>query len=282
MQSLIRSKTKVSLQNKPISSLTLNNVRVKVCSVGLCRTDLMVANGSIKKDFDIVLGHECSGIVLESQSSLFKKGDWVIINPYFKEKGFMGLDFDGCLQEQIIIPDSQLILNISHLSHKIASYLEPVSTSMSVLSVCTDKKAIGCVYGNNRIAELTYIVLTQEGFNVEWAHQLNEYNKYDYIIETELDEDILSKMISSLKEEGTLIIKSRNKQKLNFQFSSLIEKELSIQATHYYDFNKSLQWLMTHQQKVTHLLGESYPIVEWEDAFRVANQSETKKIFIHF
>ena len=136
--------------------------------------------------------------------------------------------------------------------------------------------------GDNRIAELTYIILKTNGFNVERVNELTQENYYDFIVETMFEEESLQKMIKMLKVEGTLIVKSRKKQLTGLISSDLVKKEITLKAVNYYSFEKSMKWLEKNHQEIEHLLGESYSIDNWEKAFDVANNAESKKIFINF
>lgn len=282
MKSLIKKTEGIFLMDVPEEVLKDKHVKIKVNSIGLCRTDLLVANGMIPVDFDIVLGHEFSGTVEDSMSEKFKKGDRVTVNPCF-DNGFMGLDFNGCIQEFVIIPEKQIIKN-NKVSDNFAAYLEPVSASMAVLKACKDKNAKGAVWGKNRIAELTYIILKSEGYNVDWISQNSvvEESSYDYIVETLFEEKTLKDIIKALKLEGTIIVKSRKKQATALTAFDLVSKELTLKCVNYYSFEESMKWLENNYTKVEHLLGSSYHIDQWEEAFKEANSAESKKIFIHF
>ncbi len=259
-----------------------DDVYIEVKYVGLCRTDLFVSEGIIPVDFNIIIGHEFSGIVLESKSKYFKKGDKVVVNPYFGERGFMGLHFDGCLQEKIIVPAKQIIKN-QYLDYKIAAYLEPISASMAVLKACKNKKKKGSIWGNNRIAELTYIILKNEGYNIEWIKDYNvRENQYDYAIETMFEEIMIESIIKSLKIGGTMIVKSRKTKGTLLFASQLVSKELTLKCVNYYPFEKAMFWLEKNHSKIAHLLGEEYHIKEWKKAFQKAKEGESKKIFIYF
>lgn len=285
MKALIKERGKDGIILKKVKMQNLENdsVKIKVCSVGLCRTDLFVANGIIPIDFDLVLGHEFAGVVVESKSQLFHVGDNVAVNPYFENKGFIGLDLNGCLQEMVCIPESQVIKN-NFLSHKIAAYLEPVAASMAVLKACKNKKEKGAVWGKNRIAELTYIILKEKGYNIELLDNDRqvEDNSYDYIIETMFDEKTLKLIIKALKKEGLLVIKSRKKQLTGIIASDLVSKELMLHCVNYYPFKDSMSWLEKNYELVEHLLGNSYHIDDWQIAFNIASEAESKKIFINF
>lgn len=282
MRSLVKASDGIHLKEYKMPELKKGFVRINVKEVGLCRTDLFVADGTIKVDQDIILGHEFSGIIVETKSTLFKVNERVSVNPLFDIR-FMGLDFDGCLRDFIDVPEEQVI-RAFYLDFKVAAYLEPVAASMAVLKVCHDKKAKGAVFGYNRIAELTYIILKEEGYNIEWIDEKNitaQDNEYDYVIETLFNEVYLSKIIKLLKKEGTLVVKSRKKQLTGLVASDLVAKELTLRCVNYYDFNKTMEWLISHQNTISHLLGDSYPLNDWRNAFDEAYKGESKKIFIH-
>lgn len=282
MRSLVKASDGIHLKEYKMPELKKGFVRINVKEVGLCRTDLFVADGTIKVDQDIILGHEFSGIIVETKSTLFKVNERISVNPLFDIR-FMGLDFDGCLRDFIDVPEEQVIRAFD-LDFKVAAYLEPVAASMAVLKVCHDKKAKGAVFGYNRIAELTYIILKEEGYNIEWIDEKNitaQDNEYDYVIETLFNEVYLSKIIKLLKKEGTLVVKSRKKQLTGLVASDLVAKELTLRCVNYYDFNKTMEWLISHQNTISHLLGDSYPLDDWRNAFDEAYKGESKKIFIH-
>lgn len=280
MKSLIKTNKGVKLVQVVEPTCDIDFVKIKVESIGLCRTDLFVAKDLIKTQDNLVLGHEFSGVVVESKSTKFKKGDKVAVNPLFGDK-FMGLDFDGCIQEYVVVPSSQVIKS-KKLSYKVSAYLEPVAASMAVLKAISSKNKKIAVWGDNRIAELTYIILKTNGFNVERVNELTQVNYYDFIVETMFEEESLQKMIKMLKVEGTLIVKSRKKQLTGLISSDLVKKEITLKAVNYYSFEKSMKWLEKNHQEIEHLLGESYSIDNWEKAFDVANNAESKKIFINF
>lgn len=258
-------------------------VVIRVKSVGLCRTDLLVASGKIPVNKDIIIGHEFSGDVISGPSEWINKK--VAVNPLYGINQFMGLQFNGSLQEEINVPVCQLI-EVDSISYKVAAYLEPVAASMAILNAKLNKNEKGAIYGKNRIAELTFIIAKSAGLNVDWLDEEQSStfveNTYDYIIETLFTENDLKIMFNILKPHGKLIIKSRKKQPVAIEANDLVAKNLTMQAVNYYDFHKAMQWLEINSSKVEHLLGDSYPIEQWESAFERANKGESTKIFIHF
>lgn len=281
MQALIKNNTGISISNLDLT-VKENWVLLKVNTIGLCRTDLLVASGVISVNQEsIILGHEFSATVENDPLNIFTKGQIVGVNPLWNNK-FMGLDFDGAICEFIYVPHDKVIPT-TLTDFKVIAYLEPVAASMAVLKAInkkTDKKV--AIVGNNRISQLTKLILDTELIDCEILNEkeLTQENEYDVIIETVLNNDIFSAIIKALKPEKTLIIKSRKREPVNFQAVDLIAKEINIRSVNYYDFNKAMRWLENNYLLIQSLLGEAFPLTLWENAFAKANSGEQQKIFI--
>jgi L-iditol 2-dehydrogenase len=283
MNALVKTKQTLELRTSRRPTLGPRQVLIQVKSVGLCRTDLLVADGSIQVEGDLVLGHEFSGVVVETTSDLFQIDQRVSVNPYDENLGFMGLDRQGALCDFVAVNEGKVIA-APGLDFKTAAYLEPVAASMAVLSVCTNKRKRGAVYGKNRIAELTYLILKSEGLRVDWLDEkaIPKSNAYDYVVETLFSEEAVRDITQMLKPGGLLVIKSRKKQAAGVVAADWVSKELTLKCVNYSSFEVAMRWLTVNQEKVQHLLGKSYPIQKWEEAFAEARRAEGKKTFIHF
>jgi len=275
-------------------------VLLKVKSVALCRTDLLVAEGKIAAGrSDLTLGHEFSATVEEDLTGYFKKGDWVGVNPLWWGSDFMGLDIDGALCEYVWVPERYVIPTVLH-DAKIIAYLEPVAASMAVLKALpnivsavknqdTEEGFVSqvispkiAVIGDNRIAKLTHIIIESLGYTSDLLDENSDFGEscYDYVIETVLDDAILSKISRALGPAGTLVIKSRKKIPVSILMDEWLKKELKISCVNYHDFHQTMRWLEKHSVLIEGLLGEQYPLAQWRDAFEAAKRSEGKKIFI--
>lgn len=261
------------------------DVLVKVSHIGLCRTDLQVANGTIHIDRDeIVLGHEFSAQIYFDPLSEFKKESWVGFNPLIEQK-FMGLDFNGAICQYLWVKRENLVTTVSN-NPKVIAYLEPVAASMAVMKVI-DAQNINqkiAIVGDNRIASLTAIIVESFGLKCDMISektiQNTDSNTYDIVIETVFEEKVIAHTIRILKPNGKLIIKSRKKQSVGIISSDLVAKEICAQAVNYYSFSQAMQWLEKNYLLIEHLLGEDFYIDDWEIAFEKAVSSENKKIFI--
>jgi threonine dehydrogenase-like Zn-dependent dehydrogenase len=266
-------------------NLKENELLVEVLSVGLCRTDLLVAKGEIAKNKEeVVLGHEFCARVIRDGSNLVEEGTLVGFNPLYNGE-FMGLDFDGALAEKIVIPreNTVIVSKESKLTSKEIAYLEPVAASAAPLKVLKSPSRV-LLIGNNRISSLTEIILKSYGHEVVVVNENNlsaiENNSFEYIIETVLNDEVVQNISRILVEGGTWILKSRKKTNTNFISTDFISKEIRIRAVNYYDFEKTMTWLDENAEKVGFLLGKEYHFFDWNDAFEDAMSNERHKIFI--
>lgn len=77
-----KSVNKIEIEEIGIPEIANGEVLIKVAYAGICGSDITILNGKhINAKPPVVLGHEFSGIVEESKSSYFKKGDRVGVEP---------------------------------------------------------------------------------------------------------------------------------------------------------------------------------------------------------
>lgn len=271
---------RIEHRERPPYSSELVTLQVKF--VGLCRTDLQVARGTLAVNRPLVLGHECSGIVRHDPSHTFLDGDAVAVNPLLPDGRFLGLHCDGALQDFIQLPAAQLV-RADAVPLKAAAYLEPVAASMAVLKARIGKSQKGVIYHDNRISHLTFLILASLGYDIEWIQappSLDVANRYDYAIETVFEETAIQGLLLALKPGGLLVVKSRQYTPTPINPGLLVAKELTLQAVNYYDFRKAMGWLRTHHSLLEPLMGDTYALDEWEQAFDAAAYADAKKIFI--
>lgn len=253
-------------------------VRIRVSHVGLCRTDLYVAEGLIPVEAPIVLSHEFSGIVA-GEFGQFHAGDRVVVNPLYGNR-FMGVDFDGALCDEIVVPEEQVYRLPDSLGLREAAYLEPVAASMAVLKASISPDQRGAVYGINRIAELTRIILETAGFAGIETMRAKVENQYDFIIETMISDETLPLILRALRPGGLLVIKSRNYKSVQFPVNLMVAREVRLECVQYAPFDEALQWLARNTERIAHLLGDTYPLDRFQEAFASARGSESRKTFI--
>jgi threonine dehydrogenase-like Zn-dependent dehydrogenase len=284
MKALIKECGKdLQLKEIPMPVITNDNeVIIKVDMAGICRTDIYVSRGWIKHRDNLVVGHEFSGVVFQSNSTLFQEGDYVACNPIFDDLSMLGVDHDGCFAEYIKI-DASKLHHAKNVKPCYAAYVEPIAASLAPLkSKNITKKQKGCFFGNNRISQLTYEIMKDAGYNVSVIDHENtdtiENETYDYVIETFSCTNAFDEITRILKKNGTFILKSRNPEKVPVNFYEIVKKELILEALYYNSFELAVEYAENKTYLFKHLMGKSFPLEKWKEAYE-ANEVGKHKIF---
>lgn len=247
---------------------------VKVDLAGICRTDVYVAEGKIYHK-DVVLGHEFSGWVVDGEH----KGQYVCCNPIFPDNNMLGMDYDGCFAEYVLVPDYS-VYPVDGLDRRLCAYIEPIAASLAPLKANIKKDQKGAVYGKHRIGLLTHKIFEKAGYNVDnIGFDCDKFDYYDYVIETGALENDFNLISRLLVKNGKLIIKSRNPNSIPFNFYDYVKKEISIECCYYHDFNFAINFAKENQDLFLPLMGDIYKLKDWEKAFE-EDKKGNKKIFL--
>ena len=258
------------------------DARVAIGTVGICRTDIQVAHGQIAVTEPRVIGHEFYGRVLEvgaaGASTGVRVGDFVSANPLFpKGDGALeqlGVERDGVLASDVILPAACLI-RMPPLPGRRGAYLEPLAAAMAVLEAGLDPQTRGLVCGEGRIAELTRRVLAAAGF----AHiERVPTGHYDFAVET--GADTIASSVRALTPGGTLVLKSRPHAAVPLPLREILYKRIRLAGALYGDFKKAAVWLAEDTVNIDDLLGTTFPMSAFREAFDAASRGETTKCFI--
>jgi threonine dehydrogenase-like Zn-dependent dehydrogenase len=263
---------------------------VRVATVGMCRTDLLVAAGVIPIVADTVLGHEFSGWIEDvgpGTICAFAPGTLVAGDPTFPlpdgRDGFIGVDASGALASWIVMPVDRLHRADGLTPHQ-AAYLEPVTAAMGGLPVARACGGRGAIIGRNRIATLTSAVLASHGVDHEIL-DLNELHdrpdcSFDWLLEARLSDELLDTAVRKLVAGGTLILKSRHLERATFPVRDMVLKRITFAGMTRSGFPEAMDWMKANVATVDSLLGDRYPLVRWNEAFAAADTGEGSKIFV--
>jgi len=158
-------------------------VLIKISSSGICGSDLHYFRngglGTFRQKMPISLGHEPSGIVVDSKSKLFKNYDRVAIEPghscgscFFCKKDrlnlcpsvkFLGANDVGALRDYIVVHESQLIKISDDISFEKAALIEPFGVALHNINIANIEPEIYnkkiAIIGGGTIGLLIYILL---------------------------------------------------------------------------------------------------------------------------
>jgi 2-desacetyl-2-hydroxyethyl bacteriochlorophyllide A dehydrogenase len=138
----------LNVVQKQLRALKSNEVMLKVTACGVCGTDLHIVEGSSRSTPPVVLGHEYAGIIdaVGPEVHDYAVGDAVAVDPniacgtcYFCRRGeihlcenlrALGVDIDGGMAEQCIVPVGQLYRLPKSITTEQAAFIEPLSCAV--------------------------------------------------------------------------------------------------------------------------------------------------------
>ena len=177
------AKRKILLVEGEIPIADEGEVIVKVSYCGICGSDLSRFFEGRVHFFPVILGHEFTGIVIDSRSDKFDKGDKVAGIPLMpcgkckqctrgnyqlcENYSFLGSREDGAFQEYIKVKDRNLVKLPINASLRDSALIEPISVAVHAYfgireKIRNDSRIL--IYGYGNIGVLLSKYLAFKGF----------------------------------------------------------------------------------------------------------------------
>jgi len=281
-----------------------DDVVVRVRSAGLCRTDILVADGVIHTRDHLVIGHEFSGVVeaVGAGVSRTQPGERVAVFPVIacgtcrecgrgradlcQRTSMLGLESDGAFAEFVKIPERAVYAMPDALPFRHGAYAEPVAASLAVLKSGIRPEEKGLVYGENRIAELTLRILAAHDFQdvrvmqptADAARDLAD--EFDFVIETLATTETLADILGMTRPGGRIVLKSRRYHPVSINVAACVKKEVTFSAVNYGNFGEALRLLAERRIKVDDLFGDNYSMEAFERMLEAGRSGESLKLFL--
>jgi L-iditol 2-dehydrogenase len=176
---------KIEIFEEEIPKLQKGQILVAMKSVGICGSDMHYFKegglGSFKNPLPMYMGHEPSGIIVDSNGSeKFKEGDRVAVEPgmpcvtsYWSMKGkhnlcdkgtFMGANAQGAFSDYVIVEELQLVKIPDNMSYNLASLLEPLGVCLHTANLIEPKfTESATIFGAGPIGLCMYSILKKAG-----------------------------------------------------------------------------------------------------------------------
>lgn len=265
MLALIRDNEGLTLTRREAPGDPGNLTEVRVELVGLCWTDLWVAEGSLEAPYPIVLGHEACGR-LES-------GQQVAIFPWWDDLQ-LGISRDGLLVDRQWLPSSLLVPLPQEVDPRRVAYAEPICAALGVLESGIVPGQRGLVVGRDRLAQLLYRLLRHQGFDRVDLDQPRGRD-YDFVVE---GDEPLEALVDLLVPRGRLLLKRRLRGRLPLERWQLLKKEIRLEFCFYGDFARAVD--LACELPLEDLFGPTYELAGYQEAFQQATRLEGQKVFI--
>jgi L-iditol 2-dehydrogenase len=154
----------LSLQEKPIPSLTDGDVLIEMALCGICASDLAALRGDVS-DYapPVVMGHELAGVIVDTRHPDVKVGERVTVNPmlscgvcvqckndldkYCSNIEGIGHDIDGGYAEYMRMPKhgvdtGKLIRVPDSVPHEELLFLEPLGCCLNAMQETLFKDSV--------------------------------------------------------------------------------------------------------------------------------------------
>jgi len=178
----------MQLLERPYPTMDQDEVILKIDSVGICGSDMHAYHGhDPRRKPGLVLGHEFSGVVIESLSVNFKKGARVTGNPLItcgvceyciqgrnnlcSNRTMVGMTRPGAFAEYMSIPAKTLITLPDDMPMDAAALTEPAATAVHAINLsmrALHRPIQECrvlIIGGGAIGMLTALLLKHFGVN---------------------------------------------------------------------------------------------------------------------
>lgn len=290
MKALVKEGGSLGLRRLPVPRPREDEVLVRVEAAGVCRTDLFVAQGKLASADPVVLGHEFSGVAVES-------GSRVAVMPAIPcgtcracddsrgalcpRPSMLGVDRDGAFAEFVSVPARAVHALPDGVSFAEGAYAEPVAAAMAVLKAGLRTEERGLVYGTNRIARLVVRVLRAHGFReigIPDGRPLAR-DRYDFVVETTPTAEAFAAMIEAVRPGGRILLKSRPHGPVAIDLSAAVKKEVTLQGVAYARFSEAIDLLGRRGLDLADLVGPARPLEDFERVLAEAGRDESFKSF---
>ena len=117
----------IELADVPEPKIKDNEVLMKVWAAGVCGSDLLIQEEKHMYKAPVTIGHEYSGVVVETGSAVtkVKVGDR-IVSDIETADGWVGVSRDGAYAPLVTIPEDQVYAFSSHVSLDHMCFAEPI------------------------------------------------------------------------------------------------------------------------------------------------------------
>lgn len=288
---------------------------VKVNLTGVCRTDLELMKGYM--GFKGVLGHECVGVVEDSEDNnllgrrvvaeinaacgkceMCKKG----LGRHCYKRDVLGiLDRPGCHAEFFSMKNENLISVPDSISNEQAVFTEPLSAAYEILEQLEIKKDMKClVLGDGKLGVLCAWVLSTKSDDVtlkgrhsmklekaKWnnlktVQELKKGQRYDVVVEATGSESGFSEAMRFIVPRGVIVLKSTYAGKPQLDLSPIVINEITLLGSRCGQFKDGLAFIEQYQPPLKRLIDSIHLSSSGIVVFSKAGEKGALKHLIQF
>ena len=294
----------VELRN--VDNVAGDGVRVRVRSAGICGSDLHMME--INFPLRYIMGHEAAGLLDDGtpvavepvspcgECELCRRGDYNLCKD--ATASLLGVGRDGCMAEEIRMPQRSLVRLPSNVDVKNACLVEPLAVAVHGLrkaGLAQGQRV--AVIGGGTIG-LCAVAAAADGGRVvglaaKYGHQIAAgrrlgavpaEGKYDLVAECAGSKDAVKQAVDLCRSGGRVLLLGAYWEGVTLSMAVMI-KEIMVISSYMYgagggvrDFDTSANLLSRHPEIAETLITHRFPLSEASKAFEVARDRKSGSI----
>jgi 2-desacetyl-2-hydroxyethyl bacteriochlorophyllide A dehydrogenase len=299
----------------PIPVPAMDQALVRVHLAGICSTDLELKRGYYS--YRGIPGHEFVGEVVSSPGQGAWEGQRVVgeiniacgacsmckagLPRHCEQRKTMGIhDWNGGFAEYLVLPQANLHHVPASLADELAVFTEPLAAAFEILEqVAIKPQDRVLVVGAGKLGQLLAQVLQTTGCELEVVarHEKQQQLLADRKVRTVIEADLGSKKYDvvveatgsptgfefarqSVRQRGTLILKSTYRGDMQVNFSDIVVNELCLIGSRCGPFDPALRLLAQARVDPKPLIEAVYSLSQGVMAFTQAGQPGSLKVLI--
>jgi threonine dehydrogenase-like Zn-dependent dehydrogenase len=316
MKALCFDGKKLELIEKDKPKLLRDEALIKVKYAGICNTDLEIFKGYM--DFVGIPGHEFVGIV-EIAASPSLIGKMVVgeinlscgkcemcltgIDNHCPHRTVLGiLQKDGVFAEYVTLPERNLHIVPKNVTDLQAVFTEPLAAACEIveqIEILPEYQVL--IIGDGKLAQLIARVISLYSSKllvvgkhlkklqllreskipvVSFSEFKNKDQSYNVVVEATGSWSGWDLALKKVRPQGFIVLKSTYVGEYQFNLAPLVINEINLIGSRCGPFKIALQLLNKGTINPCDLISDIIPFSNWEEAFRLANKSDSLKVVL--
>jgi len=292
---------------REVGEIAGEGVRVRVRSAGICGSDLHMLE--MKFPLKCIVGHEVAGVLDDgtpvavepmspcNECSCCRSGDYNLCQGAMAST--LGIGRDGCMVDELRVPQRSLVYLPSNVDVKDACLVEPLAVAVhGMRRAGMESHQRVAVIGGGTIGLCAVAVAAAGnaavGLLARYDHQaaagrrlgaVDIEGQYDLVVECTGARDALKQAVDLCRPGGKVLLLGTYWEGTSLPHMALMLKEITIVSSYMYsasgavrDFDVAATLLSRHSEIARALITHRFPLAEVKQAFAVARDRKSGAI----
>lgn len=292
---------------REVDTVADEGVRVHVRSIGICGSDLHMLE--MKFPLKCIVGHEAVGVLDDgtpvavepispcNECSYCRSGDYNLCRS--ATATLLGVGRNGCMADELRVPQRSLIYLPSNVDVKEACLIEPLAVAVhGMRKAGLEANQRVAVIGGGTIGLCAVAVASASnaavGLSARYEHQIAAGKrlgavpvdgKYDLVAECTGAKGTMKEAVDLCRPGGRVLLLGTYWEGISFPQMAVMLKEITIVSSYMYsasgaarDFDVAATLLSRHPEIAGALITRRFPLAEVKQAFAVARDRKSGAI----